>query len=50
MTLYLPPVLLGGAIILAVLLTMTLKPALFSKLVVVSMIITVVGGLFYYGI
>lgn len=49
MTLYLPPVLLGGAIILAVLLTMTLKPALFSKLVVVSMIITVVGGLFYYG-
>ncbi|MBQ3663960.1 MAG: hypothetical protein II914_07495 [Clostridia bacterium] len=50
MTLYLAPVLLGGAIILAVLLTMTLKPALFSKLVVVSMIITVVGGLFYYGI
>lgn len=50
MTLYLPSVLLGGAIILAVLLTMTLKPALFSKLVVVSMIITVVGGLFYYGI
>ncbi len=49
MTLYLPPVLLGGAIILAVLLTMTLKPALFSKLVIVSMIITVVGGLFYYG-
>ena len=49
MTLYLPPVLLGGALILAVLLTMTLKPVLFSRLVVISMIITVLGGLFYYG-
>ena len=49
MALSIPSVLIGGAIILAVLLTMTLKPAFFSKLVVVSMIITVVGGLFYYG-
>ena len=44
-----PSVLLGGAIILAVLLTMTLKPSFFSRLVVVSTIVTVAGGLFYYG-
>ena len=49
MDLSIPSVLIGGAIVLAVLLTMTLKPSLFSKLVVLSMIITVLGGLFYYG-
>lgn len=49
MALELLSVLLGGAIILAVLLTMTMKPSFFSKLVVVCMTVAVVGGLFYYG-
>lgn len=50
MTLELLSVLLGGAIILAVLLIMTKNPSFFSKLVVACMTIAVAGGLFYYGI
>ena len=49
MSLDLPSVLLGGAIILAVLLTMTLKPPFYSKLVVTCMVIAVLGGLYFYG-
>ena len=49
MSLDLPSVLLGGAFILAVLLTMTLKPSFYSKLVVVCMVISVLGGLYFYG-
>lgn len=49
MTLDLSSVLLGGAVIVAVLLTMTLRPSFFSKLVVACTIISVCGGLFFYG-
>ena len=49
MPLDLPSVLLGGAFILAVLFTMTMKPSFFSKLVVVCMAVSVAGGLIYYG-
>ena len=49
MGLELPSVLLGGAIILAVLLTMTMKPSLFSRMVVICMVISVAGGMFFYG-
>ncbi|MBR6114127.1 MAG: hypothetical protein IKQ10_02990 [Oscillospiraceae bacterium] len=42
-------VLFSAAFVLAVLLSMTLKPAFFSRFVTVSMAVVVVGGLIYYG-
>ena len=42
-------VLLAGAVILAILLGMTIKPEVFSRLALMCMGLSVLGGLFFYG-